>query len=162
MARPWRYYETTLMGERGASARVISVPVYGGGSTPPVEIADELELKIYEVELAAAEILPNLLRWSDRDPESADLAAQLVYAPVVIIEESPPIGRALGTLAWSGGGAVLVETGAGIGVLVAYGTAWALAWLVRFVVEHIQEGVGKAFEDEARERTAAWLRRHRS
>jgi hypothetical protein len=60
-------------------------------------------------------------------------------------------------LAGTEGGAQLVELGASPALLVTYGTAWAPAWLVSPVVG----GAREAIREEARERTADWLRRIR-
>jgi hypothetical protein len=107
VAPQWRFYETTLVGEEGAGAGVISVPVYGCGWIPPAEVAQELGLDVWETQVSATELFPSFEGYR----ASANLAAELVYAPIISIDESPPIGRALVTIAWGGGGAALVATG---------------------------------------------------
>ena len=156
MPVPQRFYETILLDDGGWDAGIISVPGIVGniGEIPAIERAWELGLEPLPVANVSANIAVEVKRASVR----SSVPYEWWTAPVVIIESSDPVGRALSNLVTMAGGGVLVELGASTAVLVVYGTAWALAWLL----SPAMEGAREAVRDEARERTAAWLRRHRS
>jgi hypothetical protein len=155
---PQRFYETTLLEDGGWSGGVISAPKEPGsiGWIPAGERAQELGLTI---------LAPDALTYIESVIADASVtssvADQWFNAPIVILESSPPVGQALKGLIATGsatmGGHELVQLGASPAVLVAYSTAWALAWVVAPAVA----GAREAIHQEARERTAAWLRRHR-
>jgi hypothetical protein len=154
-----RLYETTLLGEDGSRAGVISAPapIFREPLYPPaelaMELANELGFEVRELELPARELLPALIGQAGGSPERMNLAAELVYAPLVIIELSPARGESLATLtAWSGGTASLAWAGASPVVILGWQAVLVVAWLLH--------PAGEEFREHLREVVASWRRRH--
>ena len=91
-----------------------------------------------------AEQLDNAHEDRDIDERIMDLYAEALFAPVVIVEESPAIGRALGTLASQLPGAYIVEVYDSFPMLVAYETAVVLVWFAAGPAKGVKLAVTEA------------------
>jgi hypothetical protein len=140
-----RAYETALSTESGdLGVRILSLPEYLRpyleAHGPLEDVASNLGIELQD-RIGATDLQRMLRAMADevtpfRPPtqrprgELQELISDVIFEPVVVVEESPGVTRALGTLVSQAGAAYVGTEYDSLFLLVAYETTLIVAWFV--------------------------------
>jgi hypothetical protein len=176
---PVHFYETTIdQYEYEIGAHVISLPgsLTADLNSPPTHPLSNLTnalraeepvdnymvaggRMIYERigDLLEESRAAGLLESPNWDRRSAHgVVEDLLFAPVIVVEESVPVGRALGTLLNVGAASMAYLDGHPV-LLAMSGTSAFIIWLTAPVLEKTRDAVADEVSEHVRARVRRWL-----